>query len=94
MLAIDDDGLHRLTPRRSGFRVVTSVCGTGGRLVLGSLWERGIAICEAPVIQACRARASGWPPGPIAPPARGAARSPRRPCDRPSSGAIRRKARV
>ncbi|MDQ0828933.1 hypothetical protein QF032_000777 [Streptomyces achromogenes] len=60
MLAIDDDGrvLHRLTRRRSGFRVVTSACGTGGRLVLGSLWERGIAICEASVIQACRARAS------------------------------------
>ncbi|AVV47966.1 SMP-30/gluconolactonase/LRE family protein [Streptomyces sp. ID05-04B] len=53
VLAIDDDGrvLHRLTRRRSGFRMVTGVCETGGRLVLGSLWERGIAICEAPVIQ-------------------------------------------
>ncbi|MGW1783342.1 SMP-30/gluconolactonase/LRE family protein [Streptomyces sp. NPDC002143] len=51
VLAIDDDGriLHHLTRRRSGFRMVTSVCETGGRLVLGSLWERGIAVCEAPV---------------------------------------------
>ncbi|TQJ47104.1 SMP-30/gluconolactonase/LRE family protein [Streptomyces sp. SLBN-115] len=51
VLAVDDDGriVHHLTHRRSGFRMVTSVCETGGRLVLGSLWERGIAICEAPV---------------------------------------------
>ncbi|MDX3247334.1 SMP-30/gluconolactonase/LRE family protein [Streptomyces sp. ME18-1-4] len=51
VLAIDDEGrvLHHLTRRRSGFRMVTSVCETGGRLVLGSLWERGIAVCEAPV---------------------------------------------
>ncbi|WP_405631704.1 SMP-30/gluconolactonase/LRE family protein [Streptomyces sp. NBC_00016] len=51
VLAVDDDGriVHHLTHRRSGFRMVTSVCETGGRLVLGSLWERGIAVCEAPV---------------------------------------------
>ncbi|MDR6975293.1 sugar lactone lactonase YvrE [Streptomyces sp. 3330] len=51
VLAVDDDGriVHHLTRRRSGFRMVTSVCETGGRLVLGSLHERGIAVCEAPV---------------------------------------------
>ncbi|OQR62098.1 strictosidine synthase [Streptomyces maremycinicus] len=51
VLAVDDDGrtVHHLTRRRSGFRMVTSVCETGGRLVLGSLRERGIAVCEAPV---------------------------------------------
>ncbi|MGW0876508.1 SMP-30/gluconolactonase/LRE family protein [Streptomyces sp. NPDC002740] len=51
VLAVDDDGriVHHLTHRRSGFRMVTSVCETGGRLVLGSLWERGIAVCEAPL---------------------------------------------
>ncbi|MFE1927209.1 SMP-30/gluconolactonase/LRE family protein [Streptomyces asoensis] len=50
VLAVDDDGriVHHLTRRRSGFRMVTSVCETGGRLVLGSLAERGIAVCEAP----------------------------------------------
>ena len=51
VLAVDDGGriVEHLTRRRSGFRMVTSVCETGGRLVLGSLWERGIAVCEAPV---------------------------------------------
>ena len=50
VLAVDDDGriVEHLTRRRSGFRMITSVCETGGRLVLGSLWERGIAVCEAP----------------------------------------------
>lgn len=50
VLAVDDEGrtVHHLTRRRSGFRMVTSVCEARGRLVLGSLWERGIAICEAP----------------------------------------------
>ncbi|MFF4486556.1 SMP-30/gluconolactonase/LRE family protein [Streptomyces sp. NPDC001544] len=50
VLAVDDDGttVHHLTRRRSGFRMVTSVCLTGGHLVLGSLRERGIAVCEAP----------------------------------------------
>ncbi|WP_069771612.1 SMP-30/gluconolactonase/LRE family protein [Streptomyces sp. LUP30] len=63
VLAIDDEGrtvvpYSRLrsrggTPvlarRRAGFRMVTSVCETGGRLVLGSLLERGLAVCEAPL---------------------------------------------
>lgn len=51
VLAVDDTGTvrHHLTRRRSGFRMVTAVCETGGHLVLGSLWERGIAVCEAPV---------------------------------------------
>ncbi|MHC3472777.1 SMP-30/gluconolactonase/LRE family protein [Streptomyces sp. 7R007] len=50
VLAVDDQGatVHHLTRRRSGFRMVTSVCEAAGHLVLGSLWERGIALCEAP----------------------------------------------
>ncbi|MEU0074196.1 SMP-30/gluconolactonase/LRE family protein [Streptomyces sp. NPDC006332] len=51
VLAVDDDGrvVHHLTRRHSGFRMVTSVCESEGHLVLGSLWERGVAVCEAPV---------------------------------------------
>ncbi|MFD3615409.1 SMP-30/gluconolactonase/LRE family protein [Streptomyces sp. NPDC058676] len=50
ILAVDDRGeiVHHLTRRRSGFRMVTSVCETAGHLILGSLWEPGIAVCEAP----------------------------------------------
>ncbi|MFE7853559.1 SMP-30/gluconolactonase/LRE family protein [Streptomyces sp. NPDC057403] len=50
VLAVDDRGtiVHHLTHHRSGFRFVTSVCEAGGRLILGSLWERGIAVCERP----------------------------------------------
>ncbi|MFI7412961.1 SMP-30/gluconolactonase/LRE family protein [Streptomyces sp. NPDC049627] len=50
VLAVDDTGrvVHHLARRRSGFRMVTSVCEAGGRLILGSIWERGIAVCEAP----------------------------------------------
>ncbi|MFF4395001.1 SMP-30/gluconolactonase/LRE family protein [Streptomyces sp. NPDC001480] len=50
VLAVDDDGatVHHLTRHRSGFRMVTSVCETDGHLVLGSLWERGVAVCAAP----------------------------------------------
>ncbi len=50
VLAVDDTGtvVHHLARRHSGFRMVTSVCETGGRLVLGSLWERGVAVCEPP----------------------------------------------
>ncbi|MGW7258808.1 SMP-30/gluconolactonase/LRE family protein [Streptomyces sp. NPDC054834] len=50
VLAVDDDGttVHHLTRHHSGFRMVTSVCETAGHLVLGSLWERGVAVCEAP----------------------------------------------
>lgn len=51
VLAVDDQGevVHHLTRRRSGYRMVTSVCEAAGHLVLGSLWERGIAVCEPPV---------------------------------------------
>ncbi|WP_328429700.1 SMP-30/gluconolactonase/LRE family protein [Streptomyces sp. NBC_00443] len=50
VLAVDDTGrvVHHLARRHSGFRMVTSVCETGGHLVLGSLWERGVALCEPP----------------------------------------------
>lgn len=50
VMAFDDDGriVHHLARRGSGFRMVTSVCETDGHLVLGSLWERGVAVCEAP----------------------------------------------
>ncbi|MGW0866507.1 SMP-30/gluconolactonase/LRE family protein [Streptomyces sp. NPDC002611] len=50
VLAFDDEGrvLHHLTRRRSGYRMVTSVCEADGHLVLGSLWEPGVAICEPP----------------------------------------------
>jgi sugar lactone lactonase YvrE len=50
VLAVDDHGetVHHLTRRHSGFRMVTSVCEAAGHLVLGSLWERGVALCEPP----------------------------------------------
>ncbi|MEV6942861.1 SMP-30/gluconolactonase/LRE family protein [Streptomyces sp. NPDC051172] len=50
-LAVDDQGtiVHHLARRHSGYRMVTSVCEAAGQLVLGSLWERGIAVCERPV---------------------------------------------
>ncbi|MGW1555730.1 SMP-30/gluconolactonase/LRE family protein [Streptomyces sp. NPDC002144] len=50
VLAVDDRGgiVHHLARRRSGYRFVTSVCEAGGHLVLGSLWERGLAVCERP----------------------------------------------
>ena len=50
VLGVDDQGgiVHHLTRRRSGFRMVTSVCDAAGHLVLGSLWERGVAVCERP----------------------------------------------
>ncbi|MFI0541462.1 SMP-30/gluconolactonase/LRE family protein [Streptomyces sp. WSLK1-3] len=50
VLAVDDAGeiVHHLARRGSGFRMVTSVCEASGHLVLGSLWERGIALCEPP----------------------------------------------
>jgi sugar lactone lactonase YvrE len=51
VLAYDDEGavVHHLTRRHARFRMVTSVCETDGHLILGSLWERGVAVCEAPV---------------------------------------------
>ncbi|MFI9768970.1 SMP-30/gluconolactonase/LRE family protein [Streptomyces sp. NPDC052415] len=50
VLAVDDTGAirHHLARRHSRFRMVTSVCEAAGHLVLGSLWERGIALCEPP----------------------------------------------
>lgn len=50
VLAVDDTGevVHHLARSRSRFRMVTSVCEASGHLVLGSLWERGIALCEPP----------------------------------------------
>jgi sugar lactone lactonase YvrE len=50
VLAVDDHGetVHHLSRRHSGFRMVTSVCEASGHLVLGSLWERGVALCEPP----------------------------------------------
>ncbi|WP_189216209.1 MULTISPECIES: SMP-30/gluconolactonase/LRE family protein [Streptomyces] len=49
-LAVDDEGriVHELTRRDSGFRMTTSVCRTGDRLVMGSVWESGVAVYEAP----------------------------------------------
>ncbi|MFI1165436.1 SMP-30/gluconolactonase/LRE family protein [Streptomyces sp. NPDC020801] len=50
VLAVDDEGriTHHLARRHSGYRMVTSVCETNGHLILGSLRERGVAICRAP----------------------------------------------
>ncbi|MEU1460571.1 SMP-30/gluconolactonase/LRE family protein [Streptomyces sp. NPDC005727] len=50
VVAVDDHGrtVHHLSRRRSGFRMVTSVCVTGSLLVLGSFWEPGVAVCAAP----------------------------------------------
>ncbi|MGW5771078.1 SMP-30/gluconolactonase/LRE family protein [Streptomyces longwoodensis] len=50
VLAVDDEGgtVHHLRRRRSGFRMVTSVCEAAGHLVLGSLTEPGVAVYEAP----------------------------------------------
>ncbi|POX46489.1 strictosidine synthase [Streptomyces sp. Ru71] len=50
VLAVDDDGrvVHHLARRHSRFRMVTSACTTAGRLVLGSLWEPGVAVCALP----------------------------------------------
>ncbi|MGW1916184.1 SMP-30/gluconolactonase/LRE family protein [Streptomyces sp. NPDC002076] len=47
VMALDDSGrtVRHLTRRRSGFRMVTSVCASGDHLVLGSLWESGVAVC-------------------------------------------------
>ncbi|MDT9699914.1 SMP-30/gluconolactonase/LRE family protein [Streptomyces sp. P17] len=50
VLAVDDTGaiVHHLARRHSRFRMVTSVCEAAGHLVLGSLWEHGVALCEPP----------------------------------------------
>lgn len=49
-LAVDDEGhvVHHLAARGSSFRMVTGVCEAAGHLVLGSLRERGVALCEPP----------------------------------------------
>ncbi|MFJ7333101.1 SMP-30/gluconolactonase/LRE family protein [Streptomyces sp. NPDC101116] len=48
--AYDDQGrlVHHLVRRHSGYRMPTSVCEAGGHLILGSIWERGVAVCEPP----------------------------------------------
>ncbi|GHD32836.1 SMP-30/gluconolactonase/LRE family protein [Streptomyces galbus] len=50
VLAVDDEGrtVRHLRRRRSGYRMVTSVCEAAGHLVLGSLTEPGVAVCELP----------------------------------------------
>ncbi|EST20082.1 SMP-30/gluconolactonase/LRE family protein [Streptomyces roseochromogenus] len=50
VVALDDNGrtVGHLVRRRSGFRMVTAVCATGGHLVLGSLREPGVAVCARP----------------------------------------------
>ncbi|MFF7986195.1 SMP-30/gluconolactonase/LRE family protein [Streptomyces sp. NPDC007901] len=50
VVALDDHGrvVHHLARRPSGFRMATSVCRTGRLLVLGSVWEPGVAVCAAP----------------------------------------------
>ncbi len=50
VVAVDDEGrvVHHLARRRSGFRMVTSVCATGDHLVLGSFLAPGVAVCARP----------------------------------------------
>ncbi|MFG2192124.1 SMP-30/gluconolactonase/LRE family protein [Streptomyces sp. NPDC048639] len=50
VLAVDSAGriVHDLVLHRSPYRMVTSVCEIRGKLVLGSLRERGIAVCGRP----------------------------------------------
>ncbi|MEV6319487.1 SMP-30/gluconolactonase/LRE family protein [Streptomyces sp. NPDC051776] len=48
VLAVDSESriVHDLVLHRSPYRMVTSVCAFRGGLVLGSLYERGIAVCD------------------------------------------------
>ncbi|MGI5401153.1 SMP-30/gluconolactonase/LRE family protein [Streptomyces sp. CA-135486] len=39
---------HDLGRRRAGYRMVTSVCEHAGRLILGSLHEEAVALCDLP----------------------------------------------
>ncbi|MFH8809062.1 SMP-30/gluconolactonase/LRE family protein [Streptomyces hygroscopicus] len=57
-LAIGPDGrvVRHLVRHRARYRMATSACVSGGLLVLGSLLERGVAVCALP-------------PGDITPPA-------------------------
>jgi sugar lactone lactonase YvrE len=50
VVTVDDRGgiVHTAVDRHCRFRMVTSACVADGRLVLGSLWERGVAVCELP----------------------------------------------
>ncbi|WP_216590557.1 SMP-30/gluconolactonase/LRE family protein [Streptomyces brasiliscabiei] len=50
VVAVDDEGqvVHTLVDRHSRFRMVTSACVAEGRLILGSIWERGVAVCALP----------------------------------------------
>ncbi|MGW0712170.1 SMP-30/gluconolactonase/LRE family protein [Streptomyces sp. NPDC002643] len=50
VVAVDDQGriVDSVVDRRSRFRMVTSACVADGRLILGSLWENGVAVCELP----------------------------------------------
>ncbi|MEU6084357.1 SMP-30/gluconolactonase/LRE family protein [Streptomyces sp. NPDC047108] len=50
VLAVDSESriVHDLVLRRSPYRMVTSVCAFGDGLVLGSLNERGVAVCGPP----------------------------------------------
>ncbi|MFD7013240.1 SMP-30/gluconolactonase/LRE family protein [Streptomyces sp. NPDC059928] len=50
VLGIDPTGrvLHDLGRGRARFRMATSVCEHRGRLILGSLVERAIAVCDLP----------------------------------------------
>ncbi|MDX2551109.1 MULTISPECIES: SMP-30/gluconolactonase/LRE family protein [Streptomyces] len=50
VVAVDDQGhvVHTLVDHRSRYRMVTAACVADGRLILGSLWERGVAVCELP----------------------------------------------
>lgn len=50
VMAFDEQGrvAHHLARRHSGYRMATSVCEAAGHLILGSVRERGVAVCEAP----------------------------------------------
>ncbi|MEW2163618.1 SMP-30/gluconolactonase/LRE family protein [Streptomyces sp. NPDC007084] len=50
VLAVGDDGrvLHHLESHRSRHRMVTSACESDDHLILGSLWESGLAVCDLP----------------------------------------------
>ncbi|MFH8347513.1 SMP-30/gluconolactonase/LRE family protein [Streptomyces sp. NPDC018045] len=50
VMGIDSSGrvVHDLRRRSPDYRMVTSVCEHGGHLVLGSLHERALAVCELP----------------------------------------------
>ncbi|MGW8397398.1 SMP-30/gluconolactonase/LRE family protein [Streptomyces lydicus] len=65
VLAVRPDGSPAcdLRAARSPYRMVTSVCRTGGRLVMGSVSARGIAVCPLPGAGA--GAAGGRPADPV-----------------------------